>query len=245
MKWVTSQDMTGDPVVALDRVSVRYDTGSGPVHALEDVTLSILPASSTSVVGRSGSGKSTLVSVLSLLRRPTSGRVLTRNRDAGRLSDSALSRLRASVVGTVFQSFHLDPAFTAETNVLLPWYFTGAVPRRHARARAAQLLEVLGIPELANRHPAQMSGGQRQRVAIARALFAAPPLLIADEPTGNLDEDTASVVADTLYSLPESLGTAVVVVTHDPDIARRADRCITLTRGRMTTDEHSAAQVQC
>jgi len=237
--------MTDDHVVALDRVSVCYDTPSGSVQGLEDVTLNVRPATSTSVMGRSGSGKSTLVSVLSLLRRPTAGRVLIGDRDAGALSDPALSRLRGSAVGTVFQSFHLDPGFTAETNVLLPWYFSGAVPRRRARARAAQLLEALGIPELAHRHPSQMSGGQRQRVAIARALFAAPPLLIADEPTGNLDEDTASAVADALYSLPESLGTAVVVVTHDPDIARRADRCITLARGRITTDGHPAAQVRC
>lgn len=228
--------MTGTSVVALDAVGVDYDTGSGTVHALEMVSLTIPAASSTSVVGRSGSGKSTLVSVLSLLRRPTRGQVLAAGQDTANLPDPALSRLRAAAVGTVFQSFHLDPAFTAETNVLLPWYFTATTSRRDARARARDLLEILGIPELADRQPGQMSGGQRQRVAIARALFTQPPLLIADEPTGNLDEDTAAVVAQTLYSLPATLGTAVVVVTHDTDIADRADRRITLVRGQVSAD---------
>lgn len=235
--------MITPPVVALHAVSVDYPTGSGPVHALEDVSLTIAAASSTAVVGRSGSGKSSLVSVLSLLRRPSRGRVLAAGQDTAHLSDPALSRLRAAAVGTVFQSFHLDPAFTAETNVFLPWYFTATTSRRSARSRARGLLEVLGIPELANRHPGQMSGGQRQRVAIARALFTQPPLLIADEPTGNLDEDTAALVADTLYSLPDTLGTAIVVVTHDTDIAARAERRISLVRGQITTDTAIPAEI--
>lgn len=228
-------------MVTLENVSVQYDTSSGPVDAVNQICLQIPPASSTSIVGRSGSGKSTLVSVLSLLRRPTHGRVLVQGCDTRSLTDAALSRLRATCVGTVFQSFHLDHSFTAEANVLLPWHFSGSISRRAARARAGRLLEVLGIPELAGRYPGQMSGGQRQRVAIARALFAEPPLLIADEPTGNLDEDTAGVVAEVLYSLPSALSTAVVVVTHDPDIAATAGRRITLARGRVVEQDDAAS----
>jgi predicted ABC-type transport system involved in lysophospholipase L1 biosynthesis ATPase subunit len=221
------------PVVALDQVSVDYNTGAGLVHAVDGVSLTVHASTSTSIVGRSGSGKSTLVSLLSLLRRPTRGTVKVNGQETGQLPDASLSRLRGSAVGTVFQSFHLDPAFTAETNALMPWYFSATSSFRSARARARDLLEVLGIAELADRYPGQMSGGQRQRVAIARALFTEPLLLIADEPTGNLDEDTASAVADTLFALPRTLSTAVVVVTHDPDIAQRAERHIALVRGRV------------
>lgn len=221
------------PVVSLVDVSVHYDVAGQQIRALEDVSLDIHPGSSTSIVGRSGSGKSTLISVLSLLRRPTRGRVLVRGQDTGTLSDAKLSELRAGLVGTVFQSFHLDPAFTAEGNVLLPWYFSAAVPAGRARAKARYLLDIMQIAELADRYPGQMSGGQRQRVAIARALYAEPALLIADEPTGNLDEDTAGVISDVLYSLPERVSSAVIVVTHDATIAAKARTSISMTHGEL------------
>ena len=136
----------------------------------------------------------------------------------------------------MFQSFHLDPAFSAADNVLLPRYFGGAGSRRDARRRAADLLELVGIPELADRSPGRMSGGQRQRVAIARALFTKPALVVADEPTGNLDEDTAGMVADVLFALPGRTGTAVVVVTHDAAIAAHADRLVRIAQGRVPLD---------
>lgn len=235
--------MSTSPVVSLVDVSVHYEVAGRQVRALEGVSLDIHPGTSTSIVGRSGSGKSTLISVLSLLRRPTAGQVLARGQDASALSDAQLSELRAVLVGTVFQSFHLDPAFTAEGNVMIPWYFSATSSARRARARAGHLLEVMGIPELAKRYPGQMSGGQRQRVAIARALFSDPPLLIADEPTGNLDEDTAGVVSDVLYSLPERISSAVVIVTHDLDIAAKAQNCISITRGGLfdSDSERSSA----
>lgn len=232
--------MSGPPVVSLGDVSVSYQVGAQVVRALEGATLDIHPGTSTSIVGRSGSGKSTLISVLSLLRRPSQGQVLARGRDTGSLSDGDLSELRATLVGTVFQSFHLDPAFTAAGNVMLPWYFSGNTSARRARSRAVELLDLLGIPELADRHPGQMSGGQRQRVAIARALFADPPLLIADEPTGNLDEDTAAVISRVLYSLPKKVSSAVVVVTHDSQIAAMAENQISIARGELSFDARSA-----
>ena len=229
-----------EPVISLHEVSVRYATGRETVTALDKASMDVLPASSTAIVGRSGSGKSTLISVLSLLRSPASGSVRALGREIGHLSDSDLSRLRSTLVGTVFQSFHLDPSFSAADNVMLPWYFGSGGSRRVARARALEVLEVLGIADLAHRLPGEMSGGQRQRVAIARALFTAPPLLIADEPTGNLDEDTALQVSDALYALPGTVGSAVVVVTHDTQVAKRAERCISITRG--TLNYHDAVK---
>lgn len=233
--------MTPCPAVALVDATVHFEAGGEVIRAIEGVSLDIHPGTSTSIVGRSGSGKSTLMSVLSLLRRPTSGRVFAQGRDASGLSDAELSALRATFVGTVFQSFHLDPTFTASGNVMLPWYFSGATSARRARARAGELLEVTGIPELADRYPGQMSGGQRQRVAIARALFADPALLIADEPTGNLDEDTARSVCDVLYSLPEKVSSAVVVVTHDLQIAAMAQNRVSIVRGVLATTDRSSA----
>lgn len=226
--------MSAEPVVSLRDVSVHFEAGGEKVRALERASLDIRAGTSTSIMGRSGSGKSTLMSVLSLLRRPTQGQVLARGRDVSSLSDADLAGLRANFVGTVFQSFHLDPTFSAAGNVMLPWYFTAAMSARDARARARELLEVVGIPELVDRYPEQMSGGQRQRVAIARALFADPPLLIADEPTGNLDEDTARIICHVLYSLPKTVSSAVVVVTHDPQIAAMAENRISIVRGELS-----------
>lgn len=220
----------------LSDVSVSFPTSGGVVDALNGVSLTLAPASSTAILGRSGSGKSTLVSVLALLRRPTSGSVHVGGQDVSTLADAQLSRFRGRLVGTVFQSFHLDPAFTSMENVLLPWYFGVSGSRKQARRRASDLLELVGIPELAGRSPGQMSGGQRQRVAIARALFMEPSLLVADEPTGNLDEETAGLVAELLFALPAQTGTAVVVVTHDATIAAQADRRVRLRKGRISED---------
>lgn len=225
--------MVGEAIVSLADVSVRYEVGQETVWALRGVTVDVWPATSTSVVGRSGSGKSTLIAMLSLLRRPSSGRLVVRGQDIGSLSDAELSVLRSGAVGTVFQSFHLDPGFTAADNAMMPWHFGGAISRKAARQRARDLLDLLGVGDLARRYPSQMSGGQRQRVAIARAMFSEPALLIADEPTGNLDEATAGVIADVLFDLPRLTGTSVVVVTHDRDVAARAERCVHIVRGEL------------
>lgn len=226
--------MTEPPAAQLERVGVDFRVvGGRVVHALDEVSLTFEAASSTALLGRSGSGKSTLVSVLALLRRPTTGSVRVGSEDVSTRSDADVAALRSAFVGTVFQSYHLDHSFTATENVMLPWYFGSPLGRRAATARARELLEVVGVRDLAERRPGQMSGGQRQRVAIARALFGGPALLVADEPTGNLDEETAAEVADVLFSLPERTGAAVVVVTHDEQIAQRAGRTIRLRRGRV------------
>jgi ABC-type lipoprotein export system ATPase subunit len=227
--------VTGLVVAQLGRVGVDFRVGDTVVHALSDVSLTIEAGTSTAIVGRSGSGKSTLISVLSLLRQPCSGQVTVSGQLASGLKDAELSSLRSRFVGTIFQSFHLDPAFTAEENAMLPWYFGSAMPRRAARTRARDLLGLLGIGDLAGRHPSEMSGGQRQRVAIARALFGEPALLVADEPTGNLDETTAAGIADVIFGLAEQTSTAVVVVTHDREIAERAGTLVQLVRGSLVS----------
>lgn len=224
--------------VRLEGVSVTYRVADTTVPALSEFSHVFTPGTSTAIQGRSGSGKSTLVSILSLLRRPTSGAVWFGDVNASRLSEKEVSRLRGLSVGVVFQSFHLDYRADAAENVLLPWVYSGNKPgrRRDARVRAVELLERVGIADLANRLPSQMSGGQRQRVAIARALFNEPTLLIADEPTGNLDEDTAGKIAHDLYALPSTLGATVVVVTHDGAVAAGADVRVHLAHGRTISE---------
>lgn len=218
----------------LDDVTVEYRTALGTVRAVDRATLVVPRATSTAIVGRSGSGKSTLVSLLALLRRPTTGTVVVDGVDVSTLDDGQVAALRAEKVGIVFQAFHLDPLLTAADNVALPWYFRrGGRRRAAARSRAHDVLDALGIADLARRRPFQMSGGQRQRVAIARALFTEPRIFIADEPTGNLDEDTANTVADLLLGLPATFGTAVVLVTHDAAVAARAGTVLELSRGRL------------
>jgi ABC-type lipoprotein export system ATPase subunit len=198
------------------------------------VSIDFPERTSTAIVGRSGSGKSTLVSVLALLRKPNTGEVWLGEVRTSGLSSRQLATLRSTEVGIVFQAFHLEASLSAAGNVMLPWYFHSAgTPHALALRRANEVLDALGIGALAERHPNQMSGGQRQRVAIARALFAEPSIFIADEPTGNLDEDTATDVAETIFSLPLSLGTTVVVVTHDRVIAKRAGRRMVLSKGRV------------
>ncbi|RNL60847.1 ABC transporter ATP-binding protein [Nocardioides marmoriginsengisoli] len=225
--------VTGYAAELLD-VSVAYATDSESVLALNSVSFACRPASSTSIVGRSGSGKSTLISVLSLLREPTVGKVLLDGEDAALMSDANRSVLRSARIGIVFQAFHLEPSLTVLQNVMLGWNFRHAgLSRSQAVARATDDLDSLGIADLAGRRPNALSGGQRQRVAIARAVFARPTLLVADEPTGNLDEETAGAVAEKLLALPGQYGTAVVIVTHDQAIARLADTRLELVRGRI------------
>lgn len=223
-------------VLALRAVAVRYDTPHGVVAALDGIDADFAAATSTAIVGRSGSGKSTLLSVLALLRTPTSGAVLVDDVDVASAAEHERARLRSSHVGLVFQSFHLERSLTAAHNVMLPWVFDSRqLSRRAARLRAAELLELVGIGELSKRRPFEMSGGQRQRVAIARALFAGPAVFLADEPTGNLDEETANDVADTMLALPEALGVCVIIATHDRSIADRADRVLVLSHGRIAS----------
>ncbi len=218
----------------LSSVTVEYPSPLGPVVALRDVDVEFRRGTSTAIVGRSGSGKSTLISVLSLLRRPTAGNVTLDDVEVSRLSDNTIASLRSTSIGIVFQSYHLESSLSAAENVMLPWFFRSQTGRRRiARQRATEILEQLDIGEVAGRKPNQMSGGQRQRVAIGRALFSDPSLFVADEPTGNLDEETANSVAETILSLSSRFGTTVVMVTHDSTIASMASHRLELVKGEL------------
>lgn len=223
--------------VTLHGVSYTYRTPAAQISALRNVDLELASGTATAIVGRSGSGKSTLVSILALLRKPTAGQVRFSGVDTTVMGDTELSRVRGSAVGVVFQSFHLDSSVSALENTLLPYYFQTARRRRQAAADAMATLDLLGIADLARRRPSEMSGGQRQRVAVARALLMNPRLLVADEPTGNLDEDTAGAIAECIFAVSREFGAAVVVVTHDADIAALADRTVRLEAGRLRQED--------
>src|SRR6185503_18436398 len=208
-----------DPLIAADKVVKRYILGEETVTAVDGISAGFGPGGMTAIIGRSGSGKSTLLHLLGGLDRPTSGRILARGRRLDELSDDELADFRRTTVGFIFQSFQLLPAATAQRNVELPLVLAG-VPPAERRARAEKLLDRVGL--LARRHhkPSQLSGGEQQRVAIARALANDPPLLLCDEPTGNLDSRTSEEILGLLSRLTKD-GRTVVLVTHDRAIAER------------------------
>jgi putative ABC transport system ATP-binding protein len=221
-----------NPVIELRRAARRYATPLGEFHALAAVDLTIAAGELIAVVGRSGSGKSTLVNLIAGIDRPTSGSVRVAGTQVDQLPESKLSAWRGRNVGVVFQFFQLLPTLTVIENVMLPIDFCGTLPMAQARGRARELLAQVGIADQADKLPAALSGGQQQRAAIARALANRPPVLLADEPTGNLDSHTADEVLDLLAGLAAT-GTTVVMVTHERDIARRADRVVALADGRI------------
>jgi putative ABC transport system ATP-binding protein len=221
-----------DPVVDLCDVRRIYTTPEGPFAALDGVSLQVPRASFTAVVGKSGSGKSTLLHLVAGIDRATSGTVNVAGTAVHTLGESELAAWRGGNVGVVFQSFQLLPALTIAENVMLPMDFCATLPRRQARERALELLERFGIEDQADKLPTAMSGGQQQRAAIARALANDPPLLVADEPTGNLDSQTADAVLELLHEQTRA-GKTVVVVTHERDIAASADQVVTLADGRI------------
>jgi predicted ABC-type transport system involved in lysophospholipase L1 biosynthesis ATPase subunit len=225
--------MSADAAVQLLDVSKVYGTAAAPVRALDGVTLDLGRGERVALLGRSGSGKSTLLQLLGGLDRPSSGRILAAGRDLAALRSDDLAHYRQTEVGLVFQAFHLIPSRTAAENVELPMMFAGRLPReRRAAARAA--LEAVGLGERLTHRPAELSGGERQRVAIARALVNRPGLVLADEPTGNLDSATAAAVMDLLLADVRDRGATLILVTHDEELARRAaDRVIRLGDGRV------------
>ncbi|HEY1375872.1 MAG TPA: ABC transporter ATP-binding protein [Gemmataceae bacterium] len=218
-------------LVTLDRVDKTYGTAAAPVHALRDVTLAIGRGERVALLGKSGSGKSTLLQLLGGLDRPTAGRIAVAGHDLAALSANRLAAYRQSTVGMIFQAFHLIASRTALENVELPLVFAGRPPRdRRAAARAA--LEAVGLGHRLTHRPAELSGGERQRVAIARALVNRPALLLADEPTGNLDTATAAEVMGVVLDQARAAGMALVLVTHDEELAgRSADRIVRLADG--------------
>ena len=218
-------------MIELRGVSRVYRLGSQAVRALAAVDERIAPGEHVAIMGPSGSGKSTLLNVIGCLDRPTSGAYFLGGREVGRLGDDELSRIRQREIGFVFQSYHLVPRLTARENVELPLVFAG-VPRNDRRARAARALESVGLEARAGHRPDELSGGERQRVAIARAIVMEPRILLADEPTGNLDSNAGRQILDLLERMNRR-GITLLVVTHDPGIARRAQRVIVLVDGRI------------
>ncbi len=223
-------------MIRLEKVSRDYPMGETVVHALREVDLTIPRGDYLSIMGPSGSGKSTLLHILGLLDRPTAGKYFFEDQEVGGLDDVAQARLRLERIGFVFQFFHLVPRLTAAQNVELPLILAGVAPSER-RERVMAALEALDLADRAGHRPDQLSGGQRQRVAIARATIMRPALLLADEPTGNLDRHSGEEVIELLESLNEDQGITLVVVTHDPAIGGRARRQVELVDGRITRQD--------
>jgi putative ABC transport system ATP-binding protein len=223
--------MNGDGIVQLDRISRTYAMGRIAVHALSDVSLTVGQGEFVAIVGPSGSGKSTMMNILGCLDRPTAGQYLLAGTPVAQLDDDALAALRSRTIGFVFQSYNLLPRTSALQNVATPLLYQN-VSRRERLARATAALERLGLGDRLVHEPSELSGGQQQRVAIARALVTNPAMLLADEPTGNLDSAAGQEVIALLHEL-NAAGRTIVLITHDPDIASAASRQIHLRDGRI------------
>lgn len=232
---VDTVDVT-KPIIVLDAVVKAYDTAAGPYHALKGVSMTIMRGEFVAVVGKSGSGKSTLMNMITGIDRPTSGEVHVAGTTITHLDENALAAWRGRNLGIIFQFFQLLPTLTVAENVMLPMDFCDIGTESERRTRAMALLERMEMVEQADKLPAALSGGQQQRVAIARALANDPPLLLADEPTGNLDSRTADAIFRLFQDLAAQ-GKTVVMVTHDTDLARRAGRAITVADGQIVTSE--------
>jgi len=230
------------PAIEAASVTRSYGLGGVQVDALRGVSLRIDPGEYAAIVGPSGSGKSTLMHLLGLLDRPTSGAVMVGGQDATGLSDAQLAELRNQTIGFVFQAFQLLSRTSAVDNVALPMLYRG-LRRSERRRRATEALDAVGLGARLSHRPTELSGGEQQRVAIARALVGQPQLLLADEPTGNLDTKTGHEVMEILGRLNAERGVAVVIVTHDRGIADRARRQIQVRDGLIESDSGSAAQV--
>jgi putative ABC transport system ATP-binding protein len=227
-----------DALVHLERVSKVYQMGEVEVHALRAVTLSIGHGELVAIMGASGSGKSTVLNVVGTLDRPSSGRYYLAGEAVEGLPEEELARLRNLKIGFVFQSFHLLPRESAQSNVELPLVYAGVRPAERRR-RALDALARVGLAERAKHLPNQLSGGQQQRVSLARAIIQNPSLLLADEPTGALDSTTSQQVLELLEELHRQ-GMTIVIVTHDPAVAAHASRVITFSDGRTSNDVHGA-----
>lgn len=219
-------------ILRCEALTKTYVSGEREITVLKRVSFEVEPGSFLAVVGPSGSGKSTLLALLAGLDRPAGGRVILDGADLSTLSEDQRARLRAEKVGFVFQSFHLIPTLTARENVQVPLELRG----EDARGRAEALLERVGLADRGHHYPAQLSGGEQQRVALARAFIHRPQLLFADEPTGNLDAENGRNVMGLMAELNRELGTTLVLVTHDHDLAARARRIIRLSDGAMVSD---------
>ena len=224
-------------MVQVHDLVMRLRSAAGVVTILDGITLSVPAGQFVAVIGPSGSGKSTLLGLLAGLDRPTAGSIRIDGIELARLDEDALARLRLAKIGYVFQSFHLIPTLTALENVAIPLELAGAAD---AGERAAALLDEVGLKARVTHYPAELSGGEQQRVALARAVANRPQLVLADEPTGNLDSATGTQIIDLLLGLHRRHGTTLVLVTHDPALAAHAERVVELRDGRVVGDRASA-----
>jgi lipoprotein-releasing system ATP-binding protein len=221
-----------EAVLALDGVSRSFVQGASRLTVVRDATLCVEAGELVALIGPSGAGKSTLLQICGLLEPPTSGEVLIKGEATGNLDDARRTGLRRTAIGFVYQYHHLLPEFTAAENVVLPQMIAGR-PRRQARSRALELLDMVGLAKRAEHRPAQLSGGEQQRVAIARALANSPALLLADEPTGNLDHQTAVTVFEVLVGLVRASGLGALVATHNLELAGKMDRILAIEDGSL------------
>lgn len=226
--------MTARTGIEMTDVRLSLGTGAARVNVLQGISVSVRAGEAVGLVGPSGSGKSTLLMIMAGLERPDSGRIVVDGHDLASMSEDQLARFRGARIGIVFQSFHLIPTMTALENVAIPLELAGAPD---AFARASEELRGVGLGSRLSHYPAQLSGGEQQRVAIARALAPNPAILVADEPTGNLDEANGQAIVSLLFDVERRRGSTLVLVTHDETLARRCDRTIRLRSGRI--DEES------
>ena len=224
------------PVIRLQDVRKEYIVGDSHIHALDGVSLTVSPGEFVCISGRSGSGKSTMLNMLAGLEKPTSGEIVILDKHIENMSESARIRFRRQYIGFVFQSYNLMPQYTAVENVELPLMLRG-VGRKERRRQALAVMEQVGIVSHAEHKPSELSGGQQQRVGIARALITKPPIIFADELTGNLDTKTSAEIMDLLTGLFRESGTTFMLVSHDPDMSQYTDRTIHLLDGKIISEE--------
>jgi putative ABC transport system ATP-binding protein len=229
---------SGAPLVLVSNVDYTLKVGSAPLQILRNVSIQVASAQVVAIVGPSGSGKTSLLMLLGGLERPTSGKVVIAGQDLTGLSEDALAAFRRKKLGIVFQSFYLIPSLSALDNVSLALEIAEpGLSLAAARQRAAAALDAVGLGDRVHHRPAALSGGEQQRVGLARAMIARPSLLLADEPTGNLDQNTGARVIELMFDLARQQLAAVIFVTHDPGLAARADRVLTMTRGELSEDQ--------
>jgi lipoprotein-releasing system ATP-binding protein len=228
--------MSTNSIITLDSVRKEYTIDSAKVEALRGVSVSVPQGAMVAVTGKSGAGKSTLLHIIGTLDRPTSGQVMINGVDVSRLRDKDLSRFRSRSIGFIFQMHNLLPEFSAMENVMMPGIIAG-FRIAELRERAAMLLSNVGLGARLHHKPGELSGGEQQRVAIARALFMAPPLLVADEPTGNLDRKTSVMIQDLLLELVRSENMTLILVTHDMELAARLPSQLVMEDGGIIRDE--------
>jgi putative ABC transport system ATP-binding protein len=232
LRDLPEDDIVNNVIIELKNVWKTYQMDDVEVHALKGIDLRIKKEEFTAIMGPSGSGKSTLLQMIGVLDRPTSGKIYLDGTDISKLNDSELARLRGNKIGFVFQFFNLYPTLTARENIELPMLILER-EKKEREIKSSKLLKTVGLEMRAEHLPSQLSGGERQRIAIARALANNPPLILADEPTGNLDTKTSFEIIDLLDKLQEDEKVTIVMVTHEPDIAKYAERIIHLKDGKI------------